>query len=238
MRRICWSFSPEPGAGLAAIAAVFALTGCGDSAAPVETRTLSLGRKCYRVPVSELVYFSPSGRSGAMHFSNERVRDAVPDYSLPPPTSAGVQDSLYVAVSSPTPEEAARDRAEELATLEDSRGLWYALGEFSHRIVEPIPATSLHRVRPLLGGPTWVIVAGAPDPQTRDSHLVPGFRVAECAEIDGGRLNRCTAYVERDGVRMTMYTTEANLALRDSLASFAIESLERWKSDCGAPPPP
>ena len=60
------------------------------------------------------------------------------------------------------------------------------------------------------------------------------FRVATCAEIDDGRLTRCTAHLERDGVRMTMYTTEANLSLRESLARYALESMDRWKAACGS----
>src|SRR5687768_5056603 len=142
MRRICWSFSAEAAAKVAASAASFALLGgCGGGAAQADTRTLTLGSSCYRVPVSELVYFSESGRSAAMQFANARVREKVPDYSTPPATSAGVQDTLYVSVFAPTEAEAVRIRAEEVKALEDSSRLWYALEEFSKRVVEPIEGT-------------------------------------------------------------------------------------------------
>jgi hypothetical protein len=236
MRRICWSFSAERFARFAALTAGFALLGaCGGAAAPVETRLLTLGSACYRVPVADLVYLSKSGRSAAMHFANARVREAVPNYSIPPATSTGVQDALYVGVFTPTEEEAARLRADDVKALEESHELWYGLDEFAGRVVEPIDGTSLFRVRPLAGSTTWMVVTQPPDPKKRDTHLAAGFRVAHCAEIDEGRLNRCTAYAERDGVRMTMYSTEANLALRDSLARFAIDSMATWKSPCGSP---
>jgi hypothetical protein len=234
MRRICWSFSAELGARFAAlVAGLSMLSGCDNSASP-DTRLLTLGSICYRVPVSELVYFSKSGRAAAMQFANARVRDSVPDYSIPPAMSTGVQDALYVGVFTPTDAEAARIRADDVKLLEESSRLWYALHEFSKRIVEPIDGTTLYRVRPLAGGPTWFVVTQPPDPEQRDTHLAGGFRVASCAEIDEGRLNRCTAHVERDGVLMTMYTTEANLPQRESLARFVIESMDRWKTACGS----
>ena len=220
-------------AKLAPLVAVLSLlSGCSNSVEPGDRRLLTLGSSCYRVPVSELVYLSPSGRAAAMQFANARVRAAFPNYSIPPAMSTGVQDTLYVGVFTPTDAEAEGIRADELKSLEESSRLWYGQQEFSKRVVEPIHGTSLFRVRPLAGGTTWIVVTQPPDPEKQDTHLAADFRVASCAEIDEGRLNRCTGNVEKDGVRMTMYTTEANLSLREALSGFVIESMERWKAAC------
>ena len=230
MRRICSSFSAERGAKLATLIAGFAmLVGCGEK--PADTRSLRLGAECYRVPVADLVYLSKSGRSAAMQFANARVREAVPNYSIPPALSTGVQDELYVGVFTPTDEEAARLRVDDVKTIADSHDLWYGLDEFSGRVIEPIDGTSLFRVSPLPGGSTWMVVSKVPDVATRDTHLAADFRVATCARIDG-QLNRCTASFEHGGVRATMYTTEANLALRESLMGYVIRSMRRWKVAC------
>jgi hypothetical protein len=233
MRKICWSFSADLGARFAALVAGFStLSGCGNPAPPSDSRLLTLGSSCYRLPVSELVYFSTSGRSAAMQFANARVREAVPGYSIPPATSTGVQDALYAGVFTPTDAEAARIRTDDLKSLQNLSRLWYAQREFSKRIVEPIDGTSLYRVRPMAGSTTWFVVTRAPDPDKQDTHLAEGFQVANCAEIDGGRVNRCTANVEWEGVRMTMFTSEANLPLREFLARFVIKSMDRWKIAC------
>jgi hypothetical protein len=214
----------------AILAGVSLLAACADSASPEPTRTLTLASACYRVPVARLTYFSDSGRTVAIYFANERVREAVPAYAIPPVMSNGARDFFYASMSSPTADDAERIRERESAWVADSRSLLHGLEEFSGRVVEPIDGTSLFRVRPMADSTTWIVVTRPPGADA-SAAIEPGFRVATCARVDGTR-DRCTANVEHGSVRMTLYTTEANLALRERLAGYVIDSIAGWKVAC------
>jgi hypothetical protein len=209
------------------------LAGCGGSSFP-ETRELQLGDACHRVPVESLAYFDPkSPQFATLAFTNAQVRESVPGYESPPASASGMRDAFYVGVFVPSDEALAKLRADEVRLREEIYyDLWYGIDEFSIRTVEPIAGTSLHRVKPLAEAATWQVVSRPPDTVKRDTHTAADFRIANCARIEGGPLVRCTAGFELEGVRMTLYTTEANLPLRASLARFTLESLAAWKSAC------
>jgi hypothetical protein len=236
MRRICWSFLADPWSIRAALVATLAaLAGCG-APAKRDDRLLTLGADCFRVPATSLAYLNAeSGRSAALLFANADVREKVPGYAIPPAMPNGMRDTFYVGVFVPAEPAAARIRAGEKTSREQTYyDLWYALDEFAGRLVEPVDGTALYRVRPLPDGPTWMVVSQPPNPASRDAHTATDFWIATCAEIEGGRLNRCTARVEENGVWMTLYTTEANLALREPLARYVIEAMKPWTVACGS----
>jgi hypothetical protein len=211
------------------------LAGCGDRHA-VDTRPLTLGDDCFRVPVASLAFYNAkSRRSAALMFANESVRKAVPGYAIPPALSSGMRDTLFVSVFVPTAPDAARIDADEKVSREENyHDLWYALDEFAARTIEPIDGTTLHRVKPLAGGSTWMVVSRPPDPAIRDAHTATDFWIATCTRIESGPLVRCTVPVARDGLRMTMYTTEANLAIREPLARYVIDSMKPWRVACAS----
>jgi hypothetical protein len=233
MRRTYWSFSAEQRFGRALIAGLAALIGCG-SQRPTDERLLVLGGECFGIPAASLVYFDAAApRFATLAFANDAVRASVPGYSIPNALASGMRDTFYVGVSRPTDSEAAALLANEAAERARSQfDLWYGIGAFANRIVEPIGGTSLFRVRPLAGGPTWVVVSRAPDPATRDTHLARDFWLANCAGIEPGRVDRCVARVDHANLRMTMYTTEANLAVREPLAQYVVDALARWRTEC------
>jgi hypothetical protein len=215
------------------VAGLSTLAGCGGAGAPDTTRALMLGASCYRVPVASLIHFDARTRRYAtVWFSNDAVRAAVPGYSIPPALANGMRDTFFVGLSDPNEAEVLSSEVREKTAREETfHDLWYGLDEFSGRIVEPIGGTSLFRVRPLARSATWMVVSRPPDPATRDAHTATDFWIASCAQIDE-RLDRCNARVDVDGVRMTMYTTEANLALRGLLASYVSDAMKPWQSPC------
>jgi hypothetical protein len=236
MRRICWSFSADRRSIRAALVATLAVFGGCGAPAKQDERLLTLGADCFRIPAASLAYFNAeSGRSAALLFANADVREKVPGYAIPPAMPNGMRDTFYVSVLVPTELAVARIRADEKASREKTYyDLWYALDEFAGRIVEPVDGTVLYRVRPLADGPTWMVVSRPPNSSRRDAHLATDFWIATCADTDGARLTRCTARVEESGVWMTLYTTEANLALREPLARYVIDAMKPWKVACGS----
>jgi hypothetical protein len=168
-----------------------------------------------------------------LRFDNARLKEALTDYRVPTTTIGTSQPNLLVSVFAPTRAHMAQFQTNEKHSRERRfYDLWYALGDFGHRTVEPILGTELYRVRPLPDGPTWMIVTRRPDPTRRDAHLARDFWIGGCSAIDEGRLNSCSTQLERGGLFLTIHTTEANLPLRDSLANYVMDSLSRWKTAC------
>jgi hypothetical protein len=219
---------------------VLLLVGCGASSAAEGERTVKLGASCYRIPAwntalmngSAVFPFSESRkstRSLTLQFSTEEIAARLPGYVVPLMTTGKPLRGSLVSLWIPTAAELAQVHANTKSMHHD---IWYGLGEYSSRVVEPIPGTGLFRVWPLAHGYSWLVVSKRPDVVRKDTHLADDFWVGGCLRYDDGRKPKCDAKIERDGMLIEVSMNEKFLPRRAELAQYVTEKLDAWKVTC------
>lgn len=213
------------------------LAACTDGEQIVDGKVqLSLGERCYRIPLwnAELIHASPfpgisqpvSNRTLLLQFSHAELEQAIPRFRVSHNVYGRPMDEM-VSVTWRTPAEIARDDRKHQSMHYD---IWYGLGDYSARVIEPIPGTSFWRIYPIAGG-TWMIVTKRPDEQRRDTHLDKDFWIATCSRIQDVE-SSCTSSVKVGELTGTFYTMEANLSLRNQMMEYVLMKLGEWRAPC------
>ncbi|MBX5460942.1 MAG: hypothetical protein IRZ28_07615 [Steroidobacteraceae bacterium] len=224
----------------AVVAGSCLLAACTDGEQIVDGKVqLSLGERCYRIPLwnAELIHASPfpgisqpvSNRTLRLQFSTAELEQAIPGFRVPHDVYGRPRKDALVSVFWRTPAEIARDDRNSQNMHYD---IWYGLGDYSARVIEPIPGTSFWRIYPIAGG-TWMVVTKRPDEQRRDTHLDKDFWIATCSRMHiQGAESSCISSVEAGELTGTFYTTEANLSVRNQMMEYVLMKLDEWRAPC------
>jgi hypothetical protein len=166
-----------------------------------------------------------STRSLSLQFSNSSIARWVPGY---PASGAAPGGRLLAGFFVPTAEEHARQKSNKRSMHYD---IWYALGDFRERILEPIAGTDLYRIYPLAGGPTWMVVTRVPDVERRDTHLQEDFWLAGCY-MSQEKYRSCSLDIDVGMMFVTLYVDEADLPKRRELVNHVLQRLKAWQVPC------
>ena len=218
-----------------ALISIVLLAGCGSPAD--DKRPVRLAGVCYRIPEWNAMPMdaSPvwpgfgsreSGRSLSLQFSSTEIARRLPGY---PASGAQPGQKLLAGFFVPTSSERTERSSNERRMHLD---IWYALGDFQSRALEPIEGTDLLRIYPLPGGPTWMVVTRAPDVERRDTHLQDEFWIATCSYMGPQQVRNCSLDVDVGSFDVSLHIAEADLPLRHQLASQAVQSLKAWQVPC------
>ena len=217
------------------------LVSCGGSSAAEGERTVKFGASCYRIPAWNAAFLngsaffpfsaSRSPNSLRLQFSNAEIATRLAGYVVPLMTTGKPLRGSLVSLWIPTTEQSAQMHANKKIMHHD---IWYGLGEYSSRVVEPIPRTGLYRVWPLANGYSWLVVSKVPDAVRQDTHLAEDFWVGGCLRYDDVRKPSCDAKIERDGMVIEVSMNEEFLPRRAELAQYVTEKLAGWKATCGS----
>ena len=219
---------------------VLLLASCGSSSNDDGKVAVEFGADCYRIPAwntapmngSAVFPFTgsrQSKRSLTLQFSNAEIAARFPEYVVPLMTSGEPLRGSLVSLWIPTAEESVQMHANQKDMHHD---IWYGLGGYSSRVVEPIPGTGLYRVWPLAQGYSWLVVSRIPDVVRQDTHLADDFWIGGCLRYDDVRKPSCDAKVERDGMVIEVSMNETFLPRRADIARHVTEKLGGWKVTC------
>jgi hypothetical protein len=214
------------------------LASCGGTAAD-GTRLVRLAGDCYRIPAWNAMPMDAapvwpgfggreSERSASLRFLSSEVARSVPDY---PAARTGAGRALLAGIFFPTEEERTQQKANKQRAHHD---IWYALGDYQARALEPIPDTALIRVFPLAGGNTWMVVTRPPDTERRDTHLQDDFWIANCHYVGTQRARTCSLDVDVGVASISLHVAEAQLPMRHELARYVSKRIESWQVRCGS----
>ena len=167
-----------------------------------------------------------SERSLSLQFSSADVARSIPGYSA---SGARAERRLQAGFFSPTSQDLAQRDANKKRVHYD---IWYALGDYRTRSLEPITGTGLIRVYPLAGGSTWMVVTRAPDTERRDSHLQNDFWIATCSYAGPQHVRNCSVDTDVGRFSVSLNLAEADLPLREKIASYVVETLKTWQVPC------
>ena len=215
----------------------------GPSAVPQGTRLVELGAICLHVPefsarANDASPFWPgfrksdSERAATFRFPNEEIARQIGGYRIPRTVTGQPQSGLLVGVVLATPQEFERSK---YAAKYFGYDIWYGVGEYPDRTIEPVPGTSFYRIRPIAAGRSWKVVRTRPDQTLRDAHLQEDFWIASCSKRpDGGREVDCQSHVanEENGFLFKIYLSEENIRLRHELAEYVSAQLASWQTRC------
>ena len=226
----------------ALVLGVVMLVSCGGRSAADGEPTVKFGAGCYRIPAwnasflngSAVFPFSESRkstRSLRLQFSTAEIAARLPGYVVPLMTSGKPLDGSLVSLWIPTAADLAQMHANKRVMHQD---MWYGQGEYSSRIVEPVPKTGLYRVWPIANSYNWLVVSRIPDAVRRDTHLADDFWVGGCIRFDDVRKPSCDAKIERDGMVIEVSMNEEFLPRRAELGEYVTEKLAGWKVSCGS----
>lgn len=205
---------------------ILLLASCGGSSVDGR-RPVRLAGDCYRIPEWNAIPNAvPGDRSITLQLSSTEVARSVPGYRA---SGSGVRPRLLAGIFFPTEQERAQQRLNKKRAHHD---IWYALGDYRARALEPISSTSLSRVYPLAGGNTWMVVTRAPDTERRDSHLQDDFWIATCNYLGTEQARRCSLDVDVGAASVSLHIAEAEVPLRQNLARHVVATLKAWQVPC------
>jgi len=202
------------------------LASCGGSSVDGR-RLVRLAGDCYRIPDWNAIPNAvPGDRSITLQFSSTEVARSLPGFLA---SGSGAGRRLLAGIFFPTEQERAQQRLNKQRAHHD---IWYALGDYRARALEPISGTALIRVYPLAGGNTWMVVTRAPDTERRDSHLLDDFWIATCNYAGTERARTCSLYVDVGAASVSLHIAEAEVQLRQNLARYVVSTLKAWQVPC------
>jgi hypothetical protein len=213
------------------------LASCGESAVVDGKRLIRLAGNCYRIPEWNALPSEGSpvwpgnprsdhAPSLTLQFSDMEVARAVPGYRA---ASAGLNRRLLVGLFVPTAQDSAQRTINKKRAHYD---IWYGLGDYSARTLEPVPDTGLIRVYPLAGGDSWMVVTRVPDTERRDSHLRGDFWIATCSYLGAERARTCSADIDVGPFVVSLNIAEAELQRRQQIAEYAVQAFNSWRVVC------
>ena len=167
-----------------------------------------------------------SDRSLSLQFSSTEIARWVPGY---PASGADAEKKLLGGLFAPTEPERAEQQSNKRSMHHD---IWYALGDYRARTVEPIAGTRLFRLYPVANGPTWMVVTRVPDVELQNTHLQDDFWIATCSFVGPEQTRRCSLDIDVATLSVSLEIAEADLPRRQELATQVVQKLKTWQVPC------